>query len=57
MSNIRILYTVGIKKGATYVFSQRRTGNYYHPLGFAYGADGALDEQPELEPGVSSIIS
>merc|ERR1712238_472512 len=43
---------LGIKKGATYLFTQRRTGNYYHPLGFAYGADGALDDQPELEPGI-----
>merc|ERR1712238_200348 len=43
---------LGIKKGATYLFTQRRTGNYYHPLGFAYGADGALDGQPELEPGI-----
>mmetsp|Transcript_9174 Transcript_9174/g.10480 ORF Transcript_9174/g.10480 Transcript_9174/m.10480 type:complete len:590 (+) Transcript_9174:121-1890(+) len=43
---------LGIKKGATYLFTQRRTGNYYHPLGFAYAADGALDDQPELEPGI-----
>jgi len=44
--------TLGIEKGVTYRFTQRRTSNYYHPLGFAYGADGALDNQPELEPGI-----
>jgi len=43
---------LGIKKGATYLFTQRRTSNYYHPIGFAHGPDGALDEQPELEPGI-----
>jgi len=42
----------GIKKGATYLFTQRRTSSYYHPIGFAWGADGALDDQPELEPGI-----
>lgn len=26
-------------------------------MGFAYGADGALDDQPELEPGVASPSS
>jgi len=43
---------LGIKKGATYLFTQRRTSSYYHPIGFAWGADGALDDQPELEPGI-----
>ena len=42
----------GVKKGATYLFTQRRTSNYFHPLGFAHGPDGALDDQPELEPSV-----
>jgi hypothetical protein len=27
--------------------------NYYHPLGFAYYADGAHDNQDELEPGIA----
>jgi len=43
---------LGVKKGATYLFTQRRTSNYFHPLGFAHGPDGALDDQPELEPSV-----
>jgi len=44
--------TLGIEKGATYFFIQSDVSNYYHPLGFAYGADGALDDQDELEPGI-----
>jgi len=47
--------TLGIEKGATYYFIQSDTSNYYHALGFANGADGALDDQPELEPGISSL--
>jgi len=47
--------TLGIEKGATYYFVQSDASNYYHALGFAYGADGALDDQPELEPGISSL--
>lgn len=45
--------TLGIEKGATYYFVQADSSNYYHALGFAYGADGALDDQPELEPGIA----
>ena len=43
----------GMEKGVTYKFIQEDFTNYYHALGFAYYADGALDDQPELEPGVS----
>jgi len=44
--------TLGIEKGATYFFIQEDASNYYHPLGFAYGPDGALAEEDELEPGI-----
>jgi len=44
--------TLGMEKGVTYYFIQEDFTNYYHALGFAYGADGALDDQPELEPGI-----
>ena len=47
--------TLGIEKGVTYRFIQENSKNYYHPLGFAYGPDGALDDQDELEPGVSDF--
>lgn len=43
---------LGMEKGVTYNFIQEDYSNYYHALGFAYGADGALDDQPELEPGI-----
>jgi len=43
----------GIEKGVMYRFIQEDASNYYHALGFAYYPDGALDDQPELEPGVS----
>jgi len=45
--------TLGIMKDVTYTFIQKDVSNYYHPMGFAYGADGALDDQPELEAGVA----
>lgn len=45
--------TLGIEKRVTYNFIQEDISNYYRPLGFAYGANGAHDDQPELEPGVS----
>jgi hypothetical protein len=31
---------------------QADRSNYFHPLGFAYFADGAHDEKDELEPGI-----
>jgi hypothetical protein len=45
--------TIGMKIGETYTFSQAHRSNYYHPLGFSYFADGAHDEQDELEPGIA----
>jgi len=38
--------------GTTYTFDQTDTSNWYHPLGFAYYADGAHDDVDELEPGI-----
>ena len=51
-------HNTGIEKGATYVFVQSGAQsdlptNYYHPIGFAYEADGALLDNNELEPGIS----
>jgi hypothetical protein len=31
---------------------QADRSNYFHPLGFAYYADGAHDDKDELEPGI-----
>lgn len=45
--------TIGIEIGETYTFNQQDRTNYYHPMGFAYGPDGAHDDEPELEPGVT----
>jgi len=45
--------TLGVKKGATYFFKQADVSNYYHALGFAYGEDGALAPNDELEPGIA----
>jgi len=47
--------TLGIEKGVTYRFIQEHSTNYYHPLGFAYLPDGGIDEEDELEPGVSAF--
>jgi len=44
--------TIKMQVGQTYTFDQAHETNYYHPLGFAYYADGAHDEQDELEPGI-----
>jgi hypothetical protein len=38
--------------GEIYTFDQTDRSNYYHPMGFAYGKDGALEDEPELEPSV-----
>mmetsp|Transcript_27693 Transcript_27693/g.71275 ORF Transcript_27693/g.71275 Transcript_27693/m.71275 type:complete len:386 (+) Transcript_27693:191-1348(+) len=35
--------------GQTYTFDQTQITNWYHPLGFAYYPDGALDDKPEIE--------
>jgi hypothetical protein len=45
--------TIGMNIGEMYTFSQADRSNYYHPLGFSYFADGAHDEQDELEPGIA----
>lgn len=45
--------TIGMKIGETYTFSQAHRSNYYHPIGFAYFADGAHDDVDELEPGIA----
>jgi hypothetical protein len=47
--------TLGMEKQVTYIFRQKDSANYYHALGFAYAADGALLDNPELEPGISGI--
>jgi hypothetical protein len=43
--------TIGLKVGEVYTFKQADVSNYYHPMGFAYDVDGALEDSPELEPG------
>ena len=35
-----------------YRFIQQDITNWYHPIGFAYDLDGAILNNPELEPGV-----
>jgi hypothetical protein len=45
--------TIEMKIGETYTFTQVDRSNYFHPLGFSYYADGAHDEQDELEPGIA----
>jgi len=46
--------TLQMKVGEIYTFDQTDITNYYHPMGFAYDADGALTDSDELEPGVAS---
>eukprot|EP00183_Erythrolobus_madagascarensis_P006894 CAMPEP_0185845072 /NCGR_PEP_ID=MMETSP1354-20130828/1132_1 /TAXON_ID=708628 /ORGANISM="Erythrolobus madagascarensis, Strain CCMP3276" /LENGTH=424 /DNA_ID=CAMNT_0028544947 /DNA_START=1 /DNA_END=1275 /DNA_ORIENTATION=+ len=40
-----------------YVFSQADESNWMHPIGFGYMPDGALKDNPELEPGVNPYDS
>ena len=40
--------TIGLEIGKTYRFVQKEINNYYHPLGFAYFADGAHADKEEL---------
>jgi len=47
--------TLGMEKDVTYLFIQKDSKNYYHAMGFAYAADGALLDNPELEPGIPGI--
>lgn len=44
--------TIGLEKNVNYIFDQTDLSNHYHPIGFAYYADGAHDDQDELEPGI-----
>jgi len=44
--------TLAMEKDVTYYFRQEHYSNYYHPLGFAYYADGAHDDVDELEPSI-----
>jgi uncharacterized protein (DUF305 family) len=44
---------IGLTQGVTYKFDQADGSNWYHPLGFAYFADGAHTGVDELEPGIS----
>ncbi|KAI2490847.1 DUF305-containing protein [Fragilaria crotonensis] len=44
--------TIGIEIGDTYTFEQFDRSNYFHPLGFAYFADGDHAGLDELEPGI-----
>ena len=39
--------------GRTYIFDQSDISNWYHPIGFAYEADGAHVGVDELEPGIT----
>jgi len=49
--------TLGIKYNTTYIFVQKSTGVYYHPLGFSYYPDGALDDKDELQPDIAPPAS
>jgi hypothetical protein len=49
--------TIGLKIGETYTFIQGNVSNWYHPMGFAYGPDGALGDHDELEPGITKTSS
>mmetsp|Transcript_20009 Transcript_20009/g.53279 ORF Transcript_20009/g.53279 Transcript_20009/m.53279 type:complete len:458 (+) Transcript_20009:265-1638(+) len=42
-----------VNAGVEHCFTQTDETMWFHPLGFAYEADGALRGNPELEPGVT----
>jgi uncharacterized protein (DUF305 family) len=46
-----------IKQNVEYTFDQSDESNWYHPLGFAYFADGAHKDVDELEPGITQTSS
>jgi hypothetical protein len=48
-----LMPTLAIEEGVTYTFRQTDETNWYHPLGFAYGPDGALSLVDELEKVVT----
>jgi hypothetical protein len=43
--------TIGIEIGETYTFIQKHVSNYYHPIRFAYYADGTRKSVDLLDPG------
>jgi hypothetical protein len=45
--------TIGIEIGETYTFIQQHVSNYFHPMGFAYYADGTRKSADLLDPGYS----
>jgi len=47
-----IMPVLGMKLDVQYRFVQEDESNYYHPLGFAYEADGAHAGVDELEPSI-----
>jgi len=47
-----VMPVLGMKRNVQYRFIQEDETNYYHPLGFAYEADGAHAGVDELEPGI-----
>jgi len=47
-----VMPILGMKKDVQYRFVQADLANYYHPLGFAYFADGAHDNVDELQPDI-----
>jgi hypothetical protein len=48
-SDVGNMPDIGMELGRTYRFLQSDITNYYHPLGFAYGSDGALSGAEELD--------
>jgi len=52
-----VMPVLGMKKDVQYRFVQADLSNYYHPLGFAYYADGAHDDVDELEPSIDPTES
>jgi len=49
--------TLAMEIGVSHTFIQSDYTNWYHALGFAYGADGALLDNPELEPCIAPLGS
>ena len=49
--------TLAMERGVTYTFKQYDKSNWYHPLGFAYFADGAHKDVDELEPSIGGACA
>jgi len=47
--------TLVMQRGTKYVFDQSGYSNWMHPLGFAYGPDGAFKGNPELEEPIYKL--